>query len=124
MTELEEARAEIERLKAELAASSDYKKQAEAYTASLTREVLRKTKAIHFATSRDENAAERQAEFTGRLVKSASVADLEAMNAELDEQMKAQLTPSGKAEGAGHVPGGDGTPLPKRQPWEPRRMAG
>ncbi len=120
--ELKEALLEIERLKPLAEAGEKYKAQAEAYVASLTREAIRKTKAINFAATRDEKAAEKSAEFTGRLLKSASVSDLEAMNAELDEQLKSTLAPGAKTEGAEHVPGTkeNERTATKRQPWEPR----
>jgi hypothetical protein len=120
MTELEEARAEIDRLKAELAAGAGYKTAAEKYEASLREEILRLTKAKELATTRDTKAAEQAVEFTTLMLRGASVEHLETMKSTLQEQTKTLLAPNGKAEGAEHVPSGDGSVRQKRQAWEPR----
>lgn len=123
--ELKEALAEIERLKPLAEAGERYKKQAEAYEASLRAEILHDTQVKELAATRDPKAAERAVEFTKTLLGGANCEHLETMQKALKEQVKTLLATGANAEGAGHVPPLGETPPPqKRQPWEPRRMAG
>jgi len=119
--ELKEALAEIDRLKAELAASGKYQKTAERYEAFLRGEIARKTKVKELASTRDEKAAERSAAFVQKMSASATVEQLEEMSADLDETLKTVVA----SKGDWTLPDRKDADEPvKRQPWEPRRIAG
>jgi hypothetical protein len=65
--ELKEALAEIDRLKAELAAGERQQKAAERYDAFLRGEIKRKTLTKEMAVTRDVKAAERSAAFVAKM---------------------------------------------------------